>query len=393
MLKFVTLPAGCGYGDAGVAYVRGLADLGVPVCWIPMLEGDGPWSPSFGFSPGEGRYFGPPAAQETSDTLLLQLPPFAQASFYLRWLEEDSVSRPVVYTTWECDRLPDWWVDAMDWFELVLVPSTFNREHFRASGVTTPIEVIPHVARVVEPAAPVPLGEIDDEDFVFYTIGSWTTRKAMEQTVRAYLETFQADDPVALVIKTDPLDQLALRRFVDTRATRSLGSFATTWWTVAHLLTQIPAPPKVHLIGRAVPQSTIDAIHTRGDCFVSLTYGEGWGLGPFEAGLFGNPSIITGWGGQLDFLGREYPLLVDYELEPTTAATPDLYIDAAEDRFWARADPGHAGELMRWAFEHREEVRALGSSLQADLPVRFASERVCGHLAEVLGVAPQRGGE
>ena len=39
-----------------------------------------------------------------------------------------------------------------------------------------------------------------------------------------------------------------------------------------------------------------DAIHAIGDCYVSLTHGEGWGMGAFDAATLGKPVLITGWG-------------------------------------------------------------------------------------------------
>ena len=50
----------------------------------------------------------------------------------------------------------------------------------------------------------------------------------------------------------------------------------------------------------------------------SVTRGEGWGLGPFDAATLGKPVIITGWGGHLDFLGADYPGLIAYTMAPVS---------------------------------------------------------------------------
>jgi len=318
------------------------------------------------------------------DVSLLDLPPFGEASIYRHWLAEDPDSRPVVYTTWECDKLPAWWTASLASFDLVLVPSSFNQRSFLDSGVKRPVEIVPHAARRVEALAGGKFGEIGKDDFVFYSIGSWTSRKALERTIRAYLETFSAAEPVTLVIKTDPLDQLALKALEDGKVKNPPRHFGTTWWTVARIVSEYPRAAKLHLIGQTVPQRVIDQLHTRGDCFVSLAYSEGWGLGSFDAGLFGNPSVITGWGGHLDYLGQDYPLLVNFKLEPTSVATPDTHIETSDDRHWARADAAHASTLMRWVFEHQEEARELGKNLKQKLSAQYAPKRVCSHLARLL---------
>lgn len=388
-IKLVTMQQGCGYGDAGYAYLQGLLSLGIPVMWIQMEKGDS-WGVTLGMSPGKPQIFdhGLDLQEKDFDLLLLDLPPFARASVYQRWLMEEPDLYPIVYTTWELSRLPEWWTRALSAFELVLVPSEFNRQLFVDSGVRVPIKVVPHLAREATPVTGGQFGSVDEDDYVFYTIGTWTARKAMEQTLRVYLENFSADEPVALIIKTGLWDQLSLRQLEKGEVVNPSKHFARTWRTIAGIIAEYPNPAKIHVIAKDVSQQTIDQLHTRGDCFVSLTYAEGWGLGAFDAALFSNPSIITGWGGQLDFLGEDYPLLVDYDLEPSTLAPRDRYMEVADDRYWANADPRHAGELMRWVFEHQDEAREFGAKLGQETPIKYAPKKICGELAKLLGFAP-----
>ncbi len=386
-IKLVTLGRGCGYGDAGYAYLQGLLAIGVPVMWVQMEFNSVAWGADFGLAPGKPQIFdqGLGMQEQDFDLLLLDLPPFEEARVYRRWLQEEPHLRPMVYTTWEQSHLPEWWTRSLSDFELVLVPSEFNRQSFLDSGVDVPIEVVPHVAREVAPTGGVQFGRVAEEDYVFYTIGTWTVRKAMEKTLRAYLETFRADEPVALIVKTDVWDLLSLKKLQQGEVIDPPRFFARNWWTIAGIISEYPNPAKIHVISKDVPQQTIDALHTRGDCFVSLSYAEGWGLGAFDAALYSNPSIITGWGGQLDYLGEDYPLLVEYELEPSTLAPRDVFMEVAEDRYWANADPLHAGELMRWVFEHQCEARDLGIKLGVDTPINYSSKKICGALASLLG--------
>lgn len=386
-LKLVSLVPGSGYGNAAAEYLLGLDALGVPVTWTPIT--DGRWGR--GARKAADRYL-PEAYEERIeqlrrrrieyDVLLVDFPP---PGWHLRWLRKERRARAFAYAAWEVDRLPPDWAPVLNRFERVLVPSRFNREVFASSGVTVPVDVIPHVARKVEEVSGGERwGQVADDDFVFYTIGTWTTRKALEETVRVYLETFRADESVALIVKTDVVDELAVASMSGRERRRAPKHHGTTWWTLARILRDYRSPAKVHLVAGGMPAREIDRLHTRGDCFLSLSRGEGWGLGPFEAALFGKPSVVTGWGGQLDYLGEDYPLLVDYELEPASWSPRDDYFPDWSAR-WSRADPRHAGELLRWVFENRERAEEIGADLGQRVRSRFATETVCRQLAEGLG--------
>jgi hypothetical protein len=157
------------------------------------------------------------------------------------------------------------------------------------------------------------------------------------------------------------------------------------WFKLAQIMADYARPPKVHLVAKGISAREIDRLHTRGDCFISLTRSEGWGLCPFDAALFGNPVIITGWGGHLDYLGAGYPFLVRYDLEPTARSAPDGYHLHAEDAHWARADRRHASELMRLVFENRDWASSVARSMQPQLRASYASAAVCRRLARLMG--------
>jgi glycosyltransferase involved in cell wall biosynthesis len=128
----------------------------------------------------------------------------------------------------------------------------------------------------------------------------------------------------------------------------------------------------------------VDALHTQGDCFVSLSRGEGWGLGAFDAGTNGNPVIVTGWGGTVEFLPAGYPYVVHYDLVPTTDEEPDAWWEPHAGERWAKARTDHAATLMRHVFDHRDEARDWGSSLRRGANADFSEADVTRRLIAVL---------
>lgn len=377
-LKYVSMHGPTGYGEAARRYVRGLAEAGVSLTWSPVVERRGPArGPARGLTarrPDDldavfGEFLG---RRIEYDTVLLHTVP----EYFPAWAEREPGKRIVGYTAWETDRPPAHWPALLNGLDLLLVPCEWNREVFRAHGITTRIEVVPHVApsRVAPPERALEHLGLRAGDFCFYTIGEWNARKAVRSTVEAYLETFTADDPVALVVKTTPWDATRgrwLRRLLGTR------------WAVKRMTRSYAQPPRIVLVTDTLSDAEIVALHAAGDCYVSLTSGEGWGLGAFDAAAFGRPVIMTNFGGTRDWLTPNYPFAVNHRMVPVDV--PRARKSYSADQRWAEADRGHAGRLMRQAHEARDAAAAAGRSLEAHVRARFSravvTERLLGALA------------
>jgi hypothetical protein len=125
-------------------------------------------------------------------------------------------------------------------------------------------------------------------------------------------------------------------------------------------------------------------LHAIGDCFVSVTRGEGWGLGPFDAATLGNPVIITGWGGHLDFLGADYPGLIAYTMAPVSGWLHGASYRPTQQ--WAIADRRDAGRLMRRMVSHYADHIPAATVVRERILNAFAEPVIaCRLLAAVDG--------
>jgi glycosyltransferase involved in cell wall biosynthesis len=263
----------------------------------------------------------------------------------------------IAHTVWETDRLPNHWAELLNEVDAVIVPCEWNRELFAASGVTQPLLVVPHVACDPVPGDHGKGLELPDDVIVFYTIARWDQRKAPWLALRAFLDAFTADDPVAFVMKTTyELQAPAL-------GTWGQGSapFGTTSLEVARVLREYRRPPHVRLEVWDIGDERIAGLHTRGDCFVSLARGEGWGLGAFDACAYGNPVVTTAWGGQMEYLGSGAPGLVDFEIVPVKHHWRSSY---SGNQHWAEPSVEHAVELMREVAADPEHARGQAAPLR-----------------------------
>jgi glycosyltransferase involved in cell wall biosynthesis len=382
-VRWLSIVPGSGYGNASQAYLSGLRTAGVPVSWTPLGWPSDVWHLPYGplLDPQLGGFTHRDVANIDipHDTVVVDSIPIWSSQL----AGESAPRRLVAFTTWETDRLPEESVAVLNRYDRVLVPSHFNRAVFESSGVTAPIRVVPHIAPDVPAVSPDDRQQVDDR-FVFYLIATWTTRKAIPDAVEAFLAAFTAEDNVRLVIHTTPNDLVAQARSqADDHGVRNPDQTAT-WFTLAHALAGRSEAPPIVLSTRHLVQSEVDALHLGGDCFVSLSRGEGWGLGAFDAAAFGNPVVVTGWGGTPEFLPPAYPYCVDYDLIPTIDDPPDAWWEPRGDEHWAKARVAHAAALLRQVFEHRSEARAWGGKLATHIRTNFESDEITLRLLEAI---------
>jgi glycosyltransferase involved in cell wall biosynthesis len=146
------------------------------------------------------------------------------------------------------------------------------------------------------------------------------------------------------------------------------------------------SPARIQVMTDELPEEEIKRLHARGDCYVSLCRAEGWGLGAFEAANHGKPVIMTGYGGQRDFLPEALAYLVPYTLVPVRDEMHGAGF--SPEQHWARPSLPDAIRLMRHVFENREEAEARGRRLRTFVQHRFQGDRTIRKLLSVIRGEP-----
>lgn len=385
-IRYYSLLGGSGYGDAAITYMEGLLERGVPLRWSPLVStrwGFAPWH----LLPNDVR----PSVDEIKETLegreeLTQCleNDIDYDTVFIHWVPErwpklvepDKVN--IGYTVWDSDRLPSHWPKVLATVDYLCVPCEFNRDIF-SFDEAPPVSVVPHALRVRPRRSPdrdMRLFRrqygIAENMYVFYLIASWVPRKSIIETIDAFLHAFTGDDNVCLLIKTDEMG--ASSRTIHEMCTKHRSGYAN--------------PAKVELIIGKLAGDQISLIHEVGDCFYSLTHCEGWGLGAFDAAAAGNPVIITGWGGQLDFLPAEDSFHVEYALQPVQ---PEKGWESYQkDHLWAGADREHAIATLRKAYQCQQAAKEKGLRLQTFIKDRFSLSTVTTILLEAINEAHTR---
>jgi glycosyltransferase involved in cell wall biosynthesis len=387
-IRWLSYGPGSGYGCASEAYLTGLRRAGIPVSWTPLGWPSDVWAAPLGplADPDLGNALHGDIANRPveHDTVVVHAPPF----WHDRMAEEAEGRFLVAFTTWETDRLPGEWLDILSRFDRVVVPSHFNKEVFASSGLTVPIAVVPHIARPVPTPERGTVKLTEGSRFVVYLVATWSTRKAILDAVEAFVTAFDADDDVVLVIHTTPEDLVARARppTAERAPSRHEGS---SWFTLARTLAGRSNLPDIVLSTRTLLEAEMDDLHRRGDCYLLLSRGEGWGLGAFDAAAWGKPVVVTGWGAAPEFLPDGYPYLIDYDLIATTTDEPDALWHPLPGERWAKARVSHAATLLRHVYEHRDEAGAWGRLSQAHVLGTFDSTTVTRQLIAALDAQRQ----
>ena len=371
-VKYVSFAEPSGYGVAGKRCLLGLARAGVDLTWTPMMPNSGGpmhYGPFQGSGVGDAdvdRYCN---RNIDYDVVIVHAVP----AYFPYWVEAERPRKVIGHTVWETTAIPAHWRPLLNMVDHLVVPCEWNKTVFQQGGVTVPIGVVPHIADV--PKISGGGTRADGDGYVFYTIGTWTHRKALFCTIKAYCEAFTAADPTTLVIKTSARDFTAIGLL--NRFRRS------TAHALDRLMRHYRSPPRVRLVTDDLTEDDMRQLHIRGDCYVSLCRAEGWGLGAFDAATYGNPAVMTGFGGQLDYLDPDLAYLVDYDLVPVI--NPPAPRSYSPDQRWAEPDIRQGAARLREIMSRPDEAKARARALQARILDRYGERLVTERLLELVG--------
>ncbi|MDN4523634.1 glycosyltransferase [Fictibacillus fluitans] len=259
----------------------------------------------------------------------------------------------------ECDRIPKQWVEKCNKMSQVWVPSTFNKETFKESGVIEEkIKVIPigiDTTRFSPEALPIKLPDLEDH-FVFISNFEWVPRKGFDILINAFLDEFNSNEKVALLIKTysgSNFDEEGkeirsnLRTIIEKKKKNQY--------------------PLIKLITHGFSPDQLPSFYTAGNCYVIPTRGEGWNLPALESMACQIPVITTNWSAHLDFINESNGFLINIEgLEniPEFQTRNDMVYKGMK---WSIPSYADTRKLLRFTFDNPLIVKKKGELAREDV--------------------------
>lgn len=251
---------------------------------------------------------------------------------------------------YETTELPPHWAQAIrQHLDVLVVPSTFCAEAAERSGVAP--DRIVRIPYAYSPSRFTPCPEPlfrqggSERRFTFLCLAMPHLRKGLRELVHAFRAEFDPEEPVQLVLKLPYLPARHRRKrpweFED----------------VEGLVTREEdgSPDKrIHLVCRAEAPDLMPLWLAGCDAYIQPSYGEGFGLAILEAKAMGKPTIVTAWGGHMDFCTETNSYLVDYEMIPAGRAQ---YDNGSKNARCVRPLITSLRAQMRRVFQNPEEAR------------------------------------
>ena len=288
------------------------------------------------------------------------------------------------------------WIEGLNRMNLNLVSSnhakeTFERSQFNVEengqvkgqiSLQKPVEVLfegADLEKYFPTTSNFDLSGIQ-EDFAFLFVGHWLQgdfgqdRKNVGYMIKAFLEVFKnKKKQPALILKTQSANASILDRDTILKKVDDIRS------TVKGNL------PNIYIIHGETSDSDINELynHPKVKAMVSFTKGEGFGRPLLEFSLINKPIIASKWSGHIDFLDKDFTVLVSGQLTNVhrSAAAKNMILTESQ---WFTPHDAQAGAALRDVFENYKKYAELAKRQGYKSRTNFSWEKMAERLDEIL---------
>ncbi|MGD9996122.1 MAG: glycosyltransferase [Ilumatobacteraceae bacterium] len=245
----------------------------------------------------------PAAAALYAKSGAVTYPDVAIRQMYPPRVHDSTAGLTMQYFGWEESRLPAEYVaDFNRYLDGIGTMSSFVRDVLAESGVTVPTAVVGVGVHRPDPDAVLDIRELADlRTTRFLHISSAFPRKGVDVLLEAFVEAFEPDADVTLILKTFPNPHNDVASVLD-RLRSAHGRI-----------------PDVRWIDRDLDRAGIDAMYGLATAYVHPARGEGFGLPVAEAMLAEVPVIAVAATGLADFVSDRTAAVVGHR--PAVAAS------------------------------------------------------------------------
>lgn len=350
------LDSGTGYGETSRSIFFSLHNTNNYKIRLNTFYG----SPQkFKFTPEEERIIREADKQEISleETVSIQIITSVHYEPISRW--------NIGYGMFETDRIPSDWVDSCNRMNAIVVPSKFNADTFKGSGVKVPIYVAPNGMTLQDHHVTSKPFSMFLDKFSLLCVGAVHHRKGWDVIFDSFLRAFPNRADVRLIVKPfieHPPEVEYLRALVQ-QARAKTGNYKA----------------EIVMINRFLSESDMSRLFKTASALVSPFRGEAWGYTVFHAASCGVPVISTGWSSPCEYLNYDNSYPIPYKLVPVSNMDHNsAYLSAQLDgnHLWAEPDPDGLSQLMQHVYNNPTE--ALLKATKAKSALKNLSWEKCG---------------
>ena len=210
------------------------------------------------------------------------------------------------------------------------------------------------------------LDEIE-EDFCFLYVGHWLQgdigedRKNTGKMIEVFLETFKGKkNKPAFILKTSHATSCVMDREDTLKKINDIrSSFGTE------------DLPNLYLLHGDLDDEDVNNLynHPKVKAMVSFAKGEGYGRPLAEFCLTKKPVIASGWSGQLDFLNKDFSVLLPGTLTPVHPSAQSANLILPES-LWFTPDYGAASKVLEDVYKnykkYEEKAKRQGHKIKTE---------------------------
>jgi len=264
----------------------------------------------------------------------------------------------IAYNVWESTLQPENYFNKLKEFDELWVPSKWQRDCTIAQGYDpNKIKVVPEGVDINTFFPEETSHELtSDGRFKFFLAGRWDYRKSVKEIIESFLDTFDENEPVDLIISVDnPFSGDGMKT---TEERLEYYGLSDDRIKILHF------PPREEYI----------KILKSCDSFVSCARSEGWNLPLIESMTCGVPSIYSNCSGQLEFAeGKGIPIKIVGE-RPVDTSTYSHFNNSVGNYY--EPDFNDLGEKMRDVVTNYSKYKQLALKESEEIRNNFNWDKV-----------------
>ena len=264
----------------------------------------------------------------------------------------------IAYNVWETTQQPEEFFNKLKEFDELWVPSKWQRDVTIKQGYPEDkIKVVPEGVDTNTFYPEETTHELtSDGRFKFFLAGRWDYRKSTKEIIETFLNTFNENDPVDLIVSIDnPFSGDGL----ETTENR-LEYYGLT-------------DPRIKVVHFPSRENYIKILKSC-NVFLSCARSEGWNLPLIEAMACGIPSIYSNCSGQLEFAkGKGIPVNIFGE-KPANDSSYNHFNDTVGNYY--EPDFNHLQLMMMYSYKKYNECKKTALEESKEIRRNFSWEKV-----------------